>query len=182
MRELRTAHFVHAPGLRLLRVNAEKPRAWDPEKTMPSDTLGAEGTHEDLVSELQRMISETTGGAEFLAPAPEERAVAVLVATLSAALSRDWATAKDRKRAALLTRPDAYEGIVRGMGLETYFQAIRKLVEVRLDEPEHRPLRVPWPLCAGRPLPAPRTVALLRERGEGHRRYLTFIGPCLREF
>jgi hypothetical protein len=167
---LRTARVVRPVGVRTLLTRFEKP-SWD-FRAMPSDDLGSDGTDEGLSAALYDAIRPTTGGPEYLAPAPRERALAVLATTLAAVLSEEPAQKSDHRRAAKLVRPDVYERAVEGMGLGAYFQVIRRLFE--LDHPDHPGLRAAWP----RPADPVRALGFLEYRGRRDP-YLALNGPRL---
>jgi hypothetical protein len=155
--EWRTARIIRPEGVRTLLACFEKP-GWD-FRYMPSDALGAQGTLAELLETLWERIRPTTGGHEFLGPAPEARALAVLATTLSAILSEEVAMRSDHRRGVRLVRPDVYERAVAGMGLGRCFQAVRRILE--LDHPDHLSLRTAWPT----PEDPVRELAFLEYRG-----------------
>jgi len=168
--EWRTAHVIQPVGVRTLTVRMEKP-GWD-FRTMPSDSLGGAGTATDLLDALRERIRPTTGGAEYLAPAPAIRALVVLATTLAAVLSEPVALKSDHRRGVRLVRPDIYEAAVVGMGLGEHFQSVRRVLEI--DHPEHRPVRAPWP----NPTDPVRDLGILEYRGQ-REQHLTLNAPPL---
>jgi hypothetical protein len=168
----RTAHVIQPVGVRTLTARVEKP-GWD-FRTMPSDTLGAGGTEEQLVAAVCERLQPTTGGHEFLAPDPQVRALTVVATTVAAVLSEEAAMKSDHRRGAKLVRADIYEATVEGMGLGEHFQTVRRILEI--DHPSHVPIRVAWP----RPSDPVRDLGILEYRGQ-REPHLALNAPTLRK-
>ncbi len=166
----RTAHVIRPSGVRTLMTSLDKP-SWD-FRLMPDDAIGASGTEDELYASLWSALRPTTGGAEYLEPDPETRALIVLATTVAAVLSEEVATKSDHRRGIKLVRPDVYERTIEGMGLGACLQAVRRLLEI--DHPAHVPLRAAWP-TARHPV---RDVGILEYRGR-REPYLALNAPAL---
>jgi hypothetical protein len=131
----RAVRVIQPVGVRTLSTLIEK-TGWD-YRRMPSVSQGAEGTLDGLVGSLCRVLEfETVGGLEYLRSDDEApvRALTVLATTLATVLLDDVARISDPHARARVTRPDIFEKAVVGAGLGSFFQVIRRLVEIDHDE------------------------------------------------
>jgi hypothetical protein len=169
----RSVHVIRPGAVRTFGCRFEKPARWDGE-TMPATDVGTTGTYDELVKTLQAALLRTVGGEEYLAPAPETRALGVLATSMAAILRQDFASLAwlhRGKRARPMIRPDVYQAAVEGMGLGKFYQTVRRLLEI--DHHEHEPILTAWPTT----ISTPRDIAFLSLRGEGEEQYITLNAP-----
>jgi hypothetical protein len=171
----RSVHVIRPGAVRTFACSFEKPARWDGER-MPATDVGTMGTYEELVKTLRAALMKTVGGEEYLAPAPETRALGVLATSVAAILRRGFASLASLhrgKRGRPMIRPDVYQAAVEGMGLGKFYQTVRRLLEI--DHPGHKPILTAWPTTSS----TPRDIGFLSLRGEGEEQYLTLSAPRL---